>query len=159
MPKKRLYGGEQEKDGTWVYEGAALSVIKALGGDVAPQFDMKKSGREWKNDRRLLWKDAQMGSQLILEVPGETVGKFDVKGVFTRSTDAAKVKVALDDKTFFDGRAIDLFDKTSRPGVWKLGTVTLTRKPHKLTITVQGKNNDSTGYNVGVDELQFVPVR
>jgi S1-C subfamily serine protease/regulation of enolase protein 1 (concanavalin A-like superfamily) len=160
VPKQRLYGGEMRTDGTWVYEGATLSVIKALGGDVAPQFDMNKSGGKWTNDRQLLWKSPKMGSQLILEVPGETVGKFDVKGVFTRSPDAAKIKLTFDDKVLLDGKAVDLFEKTTRPGTWKLGTITLTnRKPHRFTLTVQGKNTDSSGYNVGVDELLLVPAR
>ena len=96
---------------------------------------------------------------MTLEMPGDTAGKFDIRGVFTTGPDAAKIKVALDDRTLLGGNAVDLFEKAPRPAAWKLGTVTLTRKPHRLTVTVQGKNNDSSGYNVGVDELVLVPAR
>jgi hypothetical protein len=157
VAKQRLYGGEVRPDGSWVYEGASLSVLKTLGGEAAPQSDMNKSGGKWSNDRQLLWKGATMGSQLILEVPGETAGKYDIKGAFTKGPDAAKIKVALDDSTLLGGKALDLFEKGSRPATWKLGTVTLTRKTHKLTVTVQGKNTSSSGYIVGVDELSLVP--
>ena len=157
VSKQRLYGGEKRTDGTWVYEGAALSVLKTLGGEAAPQFDMNKSGGKWTNGRQLLWKGPKMGSQLSLELPGDTAGKYDIRGIFTTGPDAAKIKVALDDRTLLGGNAFDLFEKAPRPAAWKLGTVTLTRKPHRLTVTVYGKNSDSSGYNVGVDELWLVP--
>jgi S1-C subfamily serine protease len=159
VSRKRLYGGEVRTDGTWVYEGAALSVLKTLGGEAAPQFDMNKSGGKWSNGRQLLWKGPKMGSQLSLELPGDTAGKYDIRGIFTTGPDAAKIKVALDDRTLLGGNAVDLFEKVPRPAAWKLGTVNVTRKPHRLTVTVQGKNIDSSGYNVGVDELLLVPAR
>ena len=40
-----------------------------------------------------------------------------------------------------------------------LGTVSLDKGKHRLTITVQDKNPKSQGYSMGLDEIQVVPVK
>jgi hypothetical protein len=66
----------------------------------------------------------------------------------------------MDTRPLYQGRALDFYYKETRPArLLSLGTVSLDKGKHRLTITVQDKNPKSQGYAVGIDEIQLIPVK
>jgi hypothetical protein len=101
-----------------------------------------------------------MGEALTLEVPVEADGKYELKAVFTTAPDYARVRLAFDDKTLAPAKDVDLYGKVIRPsGAMSLGTHTLKKGIHRLTVHVLGKNPSSSGFHFGLDELQLAPAR
>lgn len=162
-PLSKLVGSlsVRRKDGTWVMEGATLRVTKTVGRvQAGPQLNMDQFKRKWSDNRQLNWPAAKAGDALTLEVPVETDGKYELKAVFTRAPDYAKVKLSLDDKSLLQGKFVDLYGDEIRPtGAMSLGSHTLKKGNHRLTVTVLGKNEKSTDYHFGLDELQLIPAK
>jgi S1-C subfamily serine protease/regulation of enolase protein 1 (concanavalin A-like superfamily) len=161
LPRLAGGGSERRADGTWVMEGATMKVVKTVGGNPAvPQPNMDQFKGVWSDNRQLVWSAAKMGEALTLEVPVEADGKYELKAVFTTAPDYARVRLALDDKTLTPAKDVDLFGKVTRPsGAMSLGTHTLKKGIHRLTVHVLGKNPSSSGYHFGLDELQLAPAR
>ena len=153
-------GGVKLADGTWVYEGASLRVIKATGGSAEAQKNMEKYSTGWSDNRQLWWQAAKSGDTLSLEVPVETDGKYEIKATFTQATNYGKVNFAMDLKPLPLVKVADLYSKDYKPMTpMSLGTVNLTKGKHKFTITVTGKNPGSAGYFVGLDDLSLIPAK
>ena len=63
-------------------------------------------------------------------------------------------------RSLLPGQDLDFYYNDTRPArLMSLGTVSLDKGKHRLTITVQDKNPKSQGYGVGMDEIQIVPVK
>jgi hypothetical protein len=146
-------------DGSLVLEGAALKVLKSTG--AAPQAQsMSQYKGKWSEDRQLLWRPLSQGEALTLEVPVESSGKYEIKAKFTMAPDSGIINLAMDTRPLYQGRPLDFFYKEVRPAkLMSLGTVSLDKGRHRLTITVQDKNPKSRGYSMGLDEIQVVPVK
>jgi len=151
-------GSEHRPDGTWVFEGAVLKVLQAVGGPAAPQANMDQFKGQWSNNRQLLWRATKMGDGLSVEIPIETAGNFEIKGQFTLGPEYAKLKFTLDGKPLNQSKPIDFYDKDVQPTpLMSLGTLSLVKGKHKFTAIIAGKNASSGGFCFGIDELQVVP--
>lgn len=156
----RLDGGPVKRsDGVWEMEGAGMRVLKKLGsGSTRPQKNMDKFEGKWSDNRQLLWSGGKQGDALVLELPVDAAGKFELKAKFTLSPDYGKVNFALDSKPLVGGKSYDFYYKDTRPAGWlSLGTLSLDKGKHRFTVTLSGKNANSSGYSFGLDELQLVP--
>ena len=153
-------GLDRRSDGSLILEGASLKVLKSMGGAAEPQTNMNQFKGKWSEDRQLLWKALAKGDALTLEIPVETSGKFELKAKFTMAPDYARIRLAMGTRSLLQGKTLDFYYNDTRPArLMSLGTVTLDKGKHKLTITVQDKNPKSQGYSVGIDEIQVVPVK
>jgi hypothetical protein len=153
-------GLDRRSDGSLVLEGATLKVLKSMGGAAEPQTNMNQYKGKWSEDRQLLWKALAKGDALTLEVPVEATGKFEIKAKFTMAPDYAQIRLAMDTRPLLQGKTMDFYYNDTRPArLMSLGTVSLDKGKHRLTITVQDKNPKSQGYGVGIDEIQIVPVK
>jgi len=153
-------GTDRRSDGTLVLEGAALKVLKATAGTAEPQTNMNQYKGKWSEDRQLAWQPLDKGESLTLEIPVDTTGKFEVKAKFTMAPDYAQIRLAMDTRPLLNGKLMDFYYSDVRPArLLSLGTLSLDKGKHRLTITVQDKNPKSRGYRVGIDEILLVPVK
>jgi S1-C subfamily serine protease/regulation of enolase protein 1 (concanavalin A-like superfamily) len=154
-------GFEKLPDGTLVYEGAGLKVNRPRGSAVLPVAaqEMTEKGK-WSNDRQLLWSNDKAGPALILDLPVEAKGKYEIKGRFTQGPSYAEAKFEIDGKPLWKGKRMQLYSPQLKPtGLASLGTYELEPGKHRLTITVFAKDPKATGYHFGLDEIQLVPVK
>jgi S1-C subfamily serine protease len=152
-------GPDRRSDGTVVLEGAALKVLKATAGIAEPQTNMSQYKGKWSEDRQLSWQPPGKGEKLTLEIPVDATGKFEVKAKLTMAPDYAQIRFAMDTRPLLNGRARDFYYINVCPAaLFSLGTHSLDKGKHSLTLTVQDKNPKSQGYRVGIDEIQLVPV-
>ncbi len=153
-------GTNRRSDGTVVLEGAALKILKATAGTAEPQTNMNQYKGKWSEDRQLVWRPPGKGESLTLEIPVDGTGRFEIKAKFTMAPDYGQIRLAMDTRPLLNGRARDFYYSDTRPAqLLSLGTVSLDKGKHSLTITVQDKNAKSQGYRVGIDEIQLVPVK
>ena len=152
-------GTDRRSDGSLVLEGAALKVLKSTGASPEAQSMSQYKGK-WSEDRQLLWRPLSQGEALTLEVPVDSSGKFEIKAKFTMAPDYGRINLAMDTRPLYQGRPLDFYYKDVRPAkLMSLGTVSLDKGKHRLTITVQDKNPKSLGFSMGLDEIQVVPVK
>jgi hypothetical protein len=119
---------------------------------------MEQFKGQWSNNRQLLWRAAKTGDGLTLEIPIETTGTYEIKGVFTLGPEYGKLKFTLDGKPLNEGKPADLYDKDLKPApLMSLGTLTLDKGKHRFNAMIAGKNASSGGYCFGLDEIQLVP--
>jgi S1-C subfamily serine protease len=148
-------------DGTLAFEGALLKVSAPSNAPIVKQKNMKESYKgDWSADKQLLWNNDKKTGYLKLELPLDKAGKYQIKARFTKASDYAIVKVDINGKPLNRDATIDLYSQDVRPGdLLSLGTQTLPEGKNKFTITVFKKNDKSTGYHVGLDEIQLVPAK
>jgi len=146
--------------GALVWEGERLFTdrqFKLRGGRLGTQ-PMSSFGSDWSGDAQLLWMDAQNGSSLDLQIEIDTAGVYVVSLGLTKGPDFGIVQAAVD-----GARSRDGFDgyspKVTRDGSVELGSFTLQPGPHTISLTVVGKNRQSSGFLVGVDRVAATPSR
>ena len=84
--------------------------------------------------------------------------EYQLEIYFTRAPDYGQVQVAIDGKpvgSVFDG----FYHEVAPAGQLAVGNVDLRQGTHRLRFTSVGKNERSTGWHMGVDCLELVPVR
>jgi S1-C subfamily serine protease len=146
-------------DGTRVFEGAGLKVSNPENAPVAPT-DMEGYKGEWSDNRQLVWNNDKAGQALTLGLPVDADGKYEIKAKFTLAPDYAIAKLDIDGRPLYKGEKIDFYAQEIRPTkLMALGTFSLNKGKHKLTITVFNKNPKSSGYHFGLDEIQLVPTK
>jgi S1-C subfamily serine protease len=152
-------GIEKLDNGTVVYEGARLKVLRPQNAPVSKQPMAKTDKGEWSGDRMLLWSNEKKTSTLTLELPVEAAGKYEVKARFTQGPDCAIAKVDIDGKALYKDATIDLYALEVQPKLYSMGTCTLAQGPRKVTITIFNKNPKSNGYHIGLDDIQLIPAK
>ncbi len=147
-------------DGTQVYEGATMRAIGRNADSVAPQTDMANYKGSWSDNRQLLWSNDKPDGVLSIELPVESDGKYEIKAKLTLGPDYGIAKIDLEGKPFYKGGKIDFYSPEVRPtSLLSMGTFSLNKGKRKLNITIFKKNAKSTGYHIGIDEIQLVPVK
>ena len=79
-------------------EGENLKVLTVTRGNVEPQGMGGFPADKWSGDWQLFWTGGKPKDRLIVELPVEKAGKFDLLMVLTKAQDYAIVQVWLDDK-------------------------------------------------------------
>ena len=136
-------------------EGEKLKVLHITGGGTQTQ-DMLNFGDEWSAGAHLWWTGAQPGQKLVLAVPVEGAGKYELQAQFTKAVDYGIVQLYLNDQQL--GEPIDLYNDGVIPtGKVSLGTHELARGEHKLTVEVVGANEKAVkAYMFGLDWIKLV---
>jgi hypothetical protein len=139
-------------------EAEDLRVKTKTAGDV-PNQDMISFGDAWSAGRQLWWVVHESGARLDLELPVASKGVYAISAAFTKAGDYGIVQVTLDGADL--GKPIDLYEPFPRvihSGDVLLGTASLDRGAHTLSLTLTGKNPKSTNYLVGMDWVKLTPV-
>jgi hypothetical protein len=111
----------------------------------------------WSNDRHLFCKSSREG-YVELEVELAWGGEYRLDVYFTKASDYGIAEVRVDGRKV--GEPFDGYDGRVRPsGKVTLGTLRLTEGAHRVRFTAVGKNPRSTHYYMGIDCLDFTPVK
>jgi S1-C subfamily serine protease len=146
-------------DGTLVFEGTALKVVKDDVGTATPDENMARFSGEWSKGQQLFWRGKKKGDFLSVEFNLEQQGKFDPKVMLTKGPEYGRVIVSLDGKPVNSDKPWNLYAPEVKLGnAGPLGTgLLLAKGMHKLTFTIAGKDDQSTGFAVGLDDVRLVP--
>ncbi len=139
--------------GAMVWEGERLFNDRQFtlrGGRLSAQ-PMNSFGSGWSGDAQLLWVDASNGSALDLQIEIKMPGLYSVSLGLTKGPDYGVIEAAVDGRRSANG-----FDGYS-PQVTRarvdLGAFMLQPGRHSISLTIAGKNRQSTGFLVGVDRV------
>ena len=110
-------------------------------------------GVSWSNGGQLWFRAAKAGDTATMEFTVPNSGEYALSTVLTKARDYGIVQLAIDGTDV--GEAVNGYNS---PAVIKtdpidMGTVKLDAGKHRLTLTMTGKNAESTGYFAGVDVL------
>ncbi len=148
-------------DGTLVYEGAGMKVLTEQGKSAIPEegMDAKYQG-EWSGGRQLLWRATKKGDGLALEFSVPEGKTFDVQLMLTKGPDYGKAIVLFDGKPANASKPFNMYaEKVQLGKPVSLGVLALNKGTHKLQFRVDGKDDKSTGFTIGVDDLRLVPAK
>jgi len=141
-------------------EGEALALAARPAGEARPQPMGSFKAARWSGASQVWWTGAKPGARLVLEVPVERPGRYEVMAVCTKAHDYGTVTLA-----FGDGRPtapLDLFDKDAvviTPEV-SLGVFDLEPGTVPLTVEIVGENPAATkAWMFGLDYVRLVPVQ
>jgi serine/threonine protein kinase/WD40 repeat protein len=143
-----------------VHEAENLPVVDSRHCSAKPQPTgyWTRPDRRWSNGAHLFCKCTQQGAFAELEVTVPATAEYQLEIYFTRAPDYGQVQVAIDGKpvgSVFDG----FYHEVAPAGQLAVGNVDLRQGTHRLRFTSVGKNERSTGWHMGVDCLELVPVR
>ncbi|MCC6509815.1 MAG: VCBS repeat-containing protein [Pirellulaceae bacterium] len=139
-----------------VLEGEKLKVLSASSGSASAQGMGGFAADRWSNDSQLWWTGGKPGDKLVLELPVEKAGKFDLLVSLTKARDYGIVQLWLNDKKL--GQPIDLYNapEVITTGLINLGQQELSAGNHRLTFEIAGANAAAKqAYMVGVDAVQL----
>src|SRR5690606_4289426 len=89
-------------------EGETLKVLSASSGSARSQPMTNFTADRWSGGNQLWWTGGKPGDRLMLAVPVETAGVYEIELVLTRARDYGIVQLSLDDDPL--GGPIDLFN-------------------------------------------------
>ena len=114
-------------------------------------------GKQWSNDRQLLWRADGTGETLELPLPAQAAGRYRLIARYTKSPEYGIFQVSLNGAEV--GQPVDLYGETIKAAdPVDLGIVTLPAGRPVFKVTVTGKNDASKGYRFGLDYLKLIPV-
>jgi len=145
-----------KKPVTGVIEGERLKILSQTGGNPQEQ-DMAGFGEEWSNEAHLWWTDGKPGDKLVLALPVQKAGKYNVSAQLTKAVDYGIVQLYLDGTKL--GAPIDLYhDGVVATGVLNFGTRELSAGEHQLSVEITGANPAAVkSYMFGLDYVKLVP--
>jgi hypothetical protein len=139
-------------------EGETLEVRMKTAGRTRSQ-EMFTFGDEWSEDAQLWWTGAKPDDKLVLAIPVEEAGTYELKLQFTKASDYGMVQLSLDGTDL--GDPIDLYNASVTPtGAVSFGTHELTRGKHNLTVEIVGANEKASKRHMfGLDYVKLEPVK
>ncbi|MDZ7260573.1 MAG: DUF2961 domain-containing protein [candidate division KSB1 bacterium] len=99
-----------------------------------------------------------VGDSVSFNVPIKTAEKYLLQAYFVQAPNRGKIQLRINGKTLpiiFDGYA----PETKLVGPVEFGEVIVTQKNVPLTLTVVGKNKESSGFGLGICNLCLLPKR
>jgi len=135
-------------------EGENLRILEKTKGSLQKQ-DMWQFGQNWSNDAQLWWTGAEPGDKIVLAVPVEDSGCYDLTMQLTKANDYGIVQFFLDDDKI--GEPIDLYNTSVIPsGVLSFGKHELNKGEHRLSVEIIGANSNAIKeYMFGLDYLKM----
>ena len=141
-------------------EGETLKIAAKSAGDARPQDMSSFKAAQWSGSSHVWWTGARPGGRLVLEVPLEVRGRYEIVAVCSKAHDYATITLAWNGAK--PTAPIDLYDKdavTVTPEV-SLGVFDLEPGTVPLTVDIVGENPAATkAWMFGLDYLRFVPVK
>jgi 3-keto-disaccharide hydrolase len=134
-------------------EAASLRVVKADKCEVSPQAMEQFYKGSWSGPRQLFGKGEE-GGQVTLELPVPRSGRQRLAAAFTQAPDYGELRFSLDGRPLsvpFNGYAPSVIPS----GPIELGDFDLRAGAHECTVTIVGKDAQSTGHSFGLDCLQL----
>lgn len=132
-------------------EGETLKIVAHKGGEIEQQ------GGFWSlsSGKQLWWKNMPAGSELVLTLPVDKAGTFEVVGSFCRNRDYGRHKI------FLNGKDLGEFDFWADGLKWEkqsLGTFPLSAGSAELRIVALTPRSGALPGNMfGLDYLLLVP--
>ncbi|HLH55641.1 MAG TPA: glycoside hydrolase family 172 protein [Verrucomicrobiae bacterium] len=138
-------------------EAESLQVLSKTGGEAQEQ-DMTGFGDSWSNDAHLWWINAHPGDKLVLALPVETTGNYELGMQLTKAPDYGIIQFYLDGDKL--GDPVDLYHSSViATGLMKFGRRQLTAGRHQLAVEVLGTNPKAVkNYMSGIDYIKLEPV-
>ncbi len=137
-----------------------MPVVKSHPPELESQVqDMRIFGSNWSESAQLLILAQKEGASLTKEFEVAQSGTYRIEGYFTKSWDYGRFDVALDGKKLTKD-PIDGYHASAVPtGTIDLGTRKIRKGTHTLRLTVVGKNENSSGFLMGVDGIRLEKVK
>lgn len=133
-------------------EGEAMKIISKTGGNAETQMldDRFSAGAH------LWWTGAKPGDRLVLEVPVEKSGRYEVLVHLTKAVDYGVVQMRFD--ASLPPKEVDLYNNGVIPyGPLSLGVFELKAGKHQLLIDIAGANPKAVkSYMFGMDYVQLM---
>ncbi|SCF09922.1 hypothetical protein GA0070607_5527 [Micromonospora coriariae] len=114
-------------------------------------------GVTWSGDKQLFFQGLAIGDQVTVtvQIPAEATWRF--AAARTTSFDYANTVFAIDG-TQIGGAFLGFTPTVRKTEFLDVGTVRLTKGPHRVTLVVVGKTQGTNRYFAGVDEIRFSEV-
>jgi hypothetical protein len=130
-------------------EALAPTAKATAGGFWAQDMGPWEYGEGWSGRGALFWYVENPGPELTLQLPAPASGVYEVVARVVTGTNFGTVVFAQDGKQL--GASVDLFAPKTAPREVSLGRVALVAGNNPIAIRVVGRNQDSVGFNVGID--------
>ena len=131
-----------------VREAELMPVISQTGGSGESQ----QLGADYGDGTHMFFTAGSVGSELALGFPIRKAGKYPVSAYLTKAADYGIVQLKIDGKPV--GEPFDGYNNgVIRVGPVKLGEIELSEGNHNLALEIVGKNDKSSGYLAGIDQL------
>ena len=135
--------------GEIVIEAESLKIVDSSGDEAAPQ-DMKGFGPQWSNNSQILAVTDEPGDYVVLSMPVETEGTYELSVYMTTADDYGQLQFVLNGEPL--GEVYDGYDTSVlSSGRLSLGEVRLHEGENLFKFLVVGKNEASENYYFGVD--------
>jgi hypothetical protein len=140
-------------------EGETLQPASKTRGQTGSQPMAAFKLGQWSGGSQLWWTGGKPGDKLVLEIPVEKAGRYEVFVTITKAKDYGIVKLAWDDGPATE--PIDLYNDgvVNTPPI-SLGVRELTAGKHRLAVEIVGANPQAAkAYMFGLDYVALEPVR
>ncbi len=136
-------------------EGETIKVVSKTAGTTAAQNMAGFAGDQWSGASQLWWTGGKVGDKLVIALPVEKDGKYELSISMTKAVDYATVQLSLDGKKL--GDPLDLYNlEVVTTGIVKLGTHDLKKGDRELTIEITGANEKAVKrYMFGLDFVKL----
>ncbi|GAB3936468.1 hypothetical protein GCM10027614_13020 [Micromonospora vulcania] len=114
-------------------------------------------GLTWSEDKQLFFQGLAIGDQVTLTVQISADATWRLAAVRTTSFDYANTVFAIDGSQV-GGAFLGFTPTVQKTEFLDVGTVRLTKGPHRLTLVVVGKTQGTNLYFAGVDTIRFTEV-
>jgi len=144
--------------GSRTYLAADLGLAQLKG--PAPRIqDMSGFGPQWAGRRQVFFQPKRLGRQFGVKIPVEVAGRYAVRLRITRAQDYGRFSLAVEGSA--EPSTPHALEGTG-PGVSlsnpiAVGTYTFAAGENRLVFTVEDHGPASSGYAVGLDEIELTP--
>lgn len=137
-------------------EMAGMTVLEKPVGSVEEQHMGSFTDDKWRNDRQVWW-TGQPGGQLKIGLDIEEKGTYQLLTRLTKAADYGIIQFYLDGEKISEPMDMYYPDGVIATKQIKLGTFTLEKGRHVLTIKIVGANPKAIQrYMVGVDYIDLI---
>lgn len=134
-------------------EGEELKIIEKTGGKTQVQAS---DSHGWSGSAQLWWIDGKPGDRLVLEVPVEEAGRYQVIANLTKAVDYGVVRMALAGQS---PKEFDRYNNGVATDALNLGTFDLARGANRLEVEIVGANEQAQKRHMfGLDYLKLEKV-
>lgn len=139
----------------------AVQASDASGTNTSPVVEPNDNGMGFPNGAQLLYPATATGQQVQLTFNTAVEADYALGANMTTKSNYGQLQFTVDQNTVLENTQSAPFDAYSANEsnyYLPLGGVHLTAGTHTLTITVKGKNANSAGYQLGIEQLTLAIV-
>jgi len=137
-------------------ECESLEIVETSPGDRATQQDMRGFGPQWSGNSQILSLTDAKDEYIILAVPVEKPGLYQVSPCFTKAHDFAKIQLIVNGNPI--GSPYDGYNKSViHSGRIIIGETYLNKVDNLFKFQAVDKNENADNYRFGVDCIMLLP--